>query len=399
MINKKYVIPLIYIGMMFFTIGFTLGINSYLLPVLQSALEVSAGESYLILAANFGAYLLFGYPSSLLIKKVGYRRTMSIAFIFYTIGFLMYIPSAQMESLYLFLLSSFIVGTGSAILQAAINPYVTILGPIESGARRICIMGICNTLALSLAPILLSLIVGKTLSDVGMADIYKPFIIISIISFILCIIVRFSPLKEIKAVGEEEEKAEECKYASGKKSIFQFPHLLLGCFTLFLYVGAETIALAATVDFAVSMNLPNPDIYAIFPSIGMASGYILGIILIPKYISQNTALKICSFIAATGILLISLLPAAIAIKCVIIVTLGCSLMYPAIWPLAIVDLGKFTKTGSSLLVTSIVGGAIIPTCFGFLKDSIGMQHAYFLCLPCFLFIMYYAFRGCKIRTK
>lgn len=396
--NNRNLIPLVYIGAMYFTVGFTMGINSYLLPLLQSALTVSAGESYLILAATFSAFLLFGYPSSLLIKRIGYKKTMAIAFAIYAVGFMMFIPSANRCSLRLFLLASFLCGTGNAVLQAAINPYVTILGPIDSAAKRMSMMGICNAFAWPTAPIILALIIGKEIEDVVLADITRPFFIISIVSLVLSVVMLFAPLKEIKAKGEDEADWGECPYAEHKKSIWQFPHLLIGCLALFLYVGVETIASATTVDYATNIGLANPDHYAIYPSIGMVTGYICGILLIPKFVSQKLALKICAYIAVIGTLLVVSTPPEVSIICITVVSLGCSLMYPSLWPLAIVDLGRFTKTGSSLLVTSIVGGAVIPTCFGFLKDSVGNQAAYWLCLPSFLFILFYACYGCKIRT-
>lgn len=397
--SKKYIVPLIFIGAMYFTVGFTIGINSYLVPLLQSALKVSAGQSYLVLAATFSAFLLLGYPASLIIKKIGYRRTMALAFGIYAVSFLMFIPSAHYLSLPLFLVASFLCGTANAVLQAAINPYVTILGPIESAARRMSMMGICNAFAWPTAPIFLAFVIGKDIKDVALSDITEPFILISIMSLIFGIVMLFAPLKEIKAVGEDEADASECSYALHKKNIFQFPHLIIGCIALFLYVGVETISDATTVDYATNLGLANADKYAMIPSLGMVTGYILGIILIPRYICQRVALKICCFVAIIGTLFVAFSPLHLSIWCIYLMALGCSLMYPSLWPLAIVDLGRFTKTGSSLLVTSIVGGAVIPTCFGFLKDGVGNQYAYLLCLPCFLFILYYACHGYKIRTK
>lgn len=398
--KKSYTIPLILIGAMYFTVGFvTIGINSYLVPLLQSALKVSAGQSYLILAASFAAFLLFGYPASFIIKGIGYKKTMSLAFLIYAIGFLMFIPSAKHLSFSLFLLASFLCGTGNAVLQAAINPYVTILGPIDSAARRMSIMGICNSFAWPIAPILLTLMVGNDIQDVALDEIGKPFAYLAVIAIVMGIVMFFSPLQEIKAVGEDESETGDLNYATGKKNIFQFPHLIIGCIALFLYVGVETIVDASSVDYAMDLGLLNPDRYALVPMFGMILGYIIGIILIPKYLSQKMALRICSYVAILGTILVVFIPENMSIYFVFFISFGCSLMYPSIWPLALVDLGRFTKTGSSLLVTSIVGGAVLPTCFGFFKDVAGNQFAYILCLPCFLFILFYACYGYKIRTK
>lgn len=395
--KKSYLFPLIIVGTMFFAIGFALGINSYLIPLLNKALQISSGQSYLVIAATFSAFLIFGYPASLVIGKIGYKKTMALSFLMFAVGFYLFIPSAKMESLPLFLFASFISGMGNTFLQASVNPYITILGPIESAAKRMSIMGIANKLAWPIAPLFLSLVISKSVKDVQLTDINLPFYIIIGVFILLGIFAFMSPLPEVKAVGEDSENAEDCPYAANKKSIWEFPHLLLGGITLFLYVGVETISLGTLVDYATSINLPNPDLYAWIAPVGMVIGYLCGVIFIPKYLSQAKALLICSVIAITGSLMVVLVTESISIWFISLMALGCSLMWPALWPLAIADLGKFTKAGSSLLVVAIVGGAVIPTLYGFFKDAFGAQNAYWIALPCFLFILYYAVSGHKIR--
>ncbi len=391
--------PLVIVGIMFFAIGFALGINSYLVPLLNKALNISSGQSYLVIAATFSAFLIFGYPASLVIRKIGYKKTMALSFLMFAVGFLLFLPSAKTESLGLFLLASFISGMGNTFLQATVNPYVTILGPMESAAKRMSIMGICNKLAWPVAPLFLALVIGKSVDDVVLTDINLPFFLIIGVFLLLGVLAYFSPLPEVKAAGEDPATAGDCPYAAGKTSIWQFPHLLLGALTLFLYVGVETVSLSTLVDYANSMGLPDPDQYAWIAPVGMVAGYIGGVLFIPKYLSQAAALKICALIAIAGSLLVVLTPASLSIWFIFLMALGCSLMWPALWPLAIADLGRFTKAGSSLLVIAIVGGAVVPTLYGFLKDAIGAQNAYWLCLPCFLFILYYAFSGHKVRTS
>jgi glucose/galactose transporter len=395
--KKSYFFPLVIVGTMFFAIGFALGINSYLIPLLNKALNISSGQSYLVLAATFSAFLIFGYPASLVIGKIGYKRTMALSFLMFALGFYLYIPSAKMESLSLFLVASFISGMGNAFLQAAVNPYITILGPIESAAKRMSIMGICNKLAWPIAPLFLSFVISKDVTEVQLTDINLPFMIIIGVFILLGILALLSPLPEVKAVGEDEDSAEDCPYAANKTSIWQFPHLILGMITLFIYVGVETISLGTLVDYANSLELPNPDLYAWIAPVGMVIGYLFGAIFIPKYISQAKALLVFSLIAIVGSLMVVLVPPAMSIYFISFMALGCSLMWPAIWPLAMADLGKFTKAGSSLLVVAIVGGALIPTIYGFLKDAVGAQDAYWITVPGFLFILYYALLGHKIR--
>lgn len=383
---------------MFFSIGFALGINSYLIPLLNQALDISSSESYLVLAATFSAFIVFGYPASLVISKIGYKKTMALSFLMFSLGFFLYLPSARMESLTLFLIASFISGMGNTFLQATVNPYVTILGPIESAAKRISIMGIANKLAWPVAPMFLALVIGKSVNEVSLADIQLPFIIIIAVFLLLGLFALLSPLPEVKAAGEDESSADECPYAVGKTSIWQFPHLLLGVLALFLYVGAETISLGTLVDYAESLGMPNPEYYAWIAPVGMVTGYLAGIVFIPKYISQSKALLIVSVIAVVGSLSVVLMPKELSIYFVVLMALGCSLMWPAIWPLAMTDLGRFTKTGSSLMVIAIVGGALIPTLYGVAKDALGAQNAYWIAVPIFFYILYYALKGHKIRV-
>ena len=393
--NKKYIVPLAFIGMMFFTVGFAVGINGYFVPFLENNLHLTSAQSYLVVAATFVAFLVFSFPASTIINKIGYKRTMSLAFFLFAVAFALFIPAARMESFALYLFACFVSGTANTILQAAINPYVTILGPIDSAARRISIMGICNSLALSLPSVFIAAVTRKPIENVGLNDLDLPLYIIIGVVVVLGILTFFAPLEEIKAEGEENE--EDCPYAAGKKSIWQFPHLILGGLALFVYVGVENLALLTVLDYAKDLGLPNPESYTIWPGIGMAAGYILGIIFIPKYISQVKALRICTWLAVIMSLAIVLTPGPVSVWFVALLSFACSLMYPAIWPLAIVDLGKFTKKGSSLLVASIGGGALIPVLFGFLKDWAGSQNAYWICLPFYLLIMYYAYYGYKIR--
>ena len=325
---------------------------------------------------------------------------MALSFLIFAVAFILFVLSAKLENFILFLIASFVSGAANAYLQASVNPYITILGPIESAAKRMSIMGICNKLAWPVAPLFFALVVADQ-TNVQTSDLYLPFYIIIGVFLLLGIISLMAPLPEVKAAGEDEseDEAEACPYAASKTSVFQFPHLLLGCLALFLYVGVETVSLGTLVDYAKELGLEGAANYAWIAPIGIVIGYICGIIFIPKYLSQATALKICSILAIIGSLLVVLTPSHISIYFISFMALGCSLMWPALWPLAMADLGKFTKAGSSLLIMAMFGGAVIPTLYGWLKDVATPQQAYWLCLPCFLFILYYGVAGYKIRTK
>lgn len=395
--NKtNYALPLAFVGMMFFSLGFALGINSFLIPVLQTSLSLSSGVAYLLLAATFLPFIIFGYPAAKTISVIGYKKTMALSFLIFAAAFVLFVFSAKQNSFPLFLLASFVSGAANAYLQASVNPYITILGPLESAAKRISMMGICNKLAWPVAPLFFAMVVANP-DNVQIADLYVPFYIIIAVFLGLGVISLLAPLPEVTAAGEDESSAEDCPYAARKTSIWQFPHLILGALTLFIYVGVETLSLSTAVDYAKSLQLANPDLYAWIPSIGMVIGYICGIIFIPKYMSQDMAMRICAWIGVLGSLAIVLMPAEISIWAIFLMALGCSLMWPALWPLAMADLGKFTKAGAGLLTMAIAGGAVIPTVFGFLKDATTPQQAYWLALPCFLFILYYGVAGYKIR--
>lgn len=393
--NRRYILPLAFIGTMFFTVGFATGINGYFVPFLESNLNLSSAQSYLVIAATFSAFLVFSFPASSIIGRIGYKRTMSLSFFMFAAAFALFIPAARLESFALYLIACFVSGTANTVLQAAINPYVTILGPIDSAARRISIMGICNSIALSLPSVFIAAVTRKSVDQVVLGDLDVPFYIIIAVVAVLGIATFFAPLEEIKAEGEDNDG--DCPYAADKKSIWQFPHLVLGALALFVYVGVENLALLTVLDYAQDLGLPDPEKYTLFPGIGMAVGYVVGILAIPRFMSQVKALRICTWVAVVDSTLIVLTPPSVSVWCVALLSLACSLMYPAIWPLAITDLGKFTKKGSSLLVASIGGGALIPLLFGAIKDWAGSQNAYWICLPFYLLIMFYAYKGYRIR--
>ncbi len=399
--QKNFLIPMAFIGLMFFTCGFALGINSLLVPVLKVSLQVTSMKAYMLIGGTFLPFLIFGYPAGMLISKIGYKHTMASAFAMFSLAFGIFILSAKEESFLLFLVASFACGTANTFLQSAINPYVTILGPTESAAQRISIMGMINKLAWPVSPLFIAFVVGNS-DHIAVADLTKPFAVIIGLFVVLGVISFFAPLPEVKAVGEDnkEEDAESQKvaaYANSKHSIFQFPHLVLGSLAIFFYVGAETIVLGTLIDYANELGLSHPENYSWIGPISISVGYISGIILIPKYLSQTRALQICSFLALAGTALVVFLPGTLSIYCIGIMALGCSLMWPAFWPLALMDLGKFTKEGSSLLTMGLIGGAVITVLFGLLKDISDIQSAYSICLVSFAYIVFYAFKGYKLR--
>lgn len=397
--KNNYLFPLAIIGLFFFSIGFALGINSYLMPVLKNAMHISGAASSLLLAATFIPFLLFGIPATHCIRLIGYKRTMALSFAIFAAAFALFILAAKQNSLTWFLIASFVSGAANAVLQASVNPYVTILGPLDSAARRISCMGISNKLAWPVTTLFITLVIGKGIGDTQLSDLYLPFTIIIAIFLLLGVIALLAPLPDVKAVGEDESDttASSNSYADGKTSILQFPHLLLGCLALFLYVGVETISLATATGYAQSLGIEG-DNYGFIPSVGMIVGYICGVIFIPRYLSQAAAMRICAIIALVGSIAVAVVPNPVfSVCCIFLMALGCSLMWPALWPLAMADLGKFTKAGSSLLTMAIAGGAVMPWVQGLVQDAFSYQTSYWVSVPCFLFILYYGLAGYKVR--
>jgi glucose/galactose transporter len=408
--GSTLIVALLIVGVLFFVIGFGVGISGFLTPFLKDALHLTVTQSYLVTAAIFSAFVVFGTPAGWVIKKVGYKKSIVFSLLIMAVGMVLFVPSANMASFPVFLLALFVGGIGNTLLQASVNPYVTIIGPHESAAMRMCLMGIMNKLAWWMGPVFLGLFLD--LKNVQLSQVSFPFYIVTGILVVLGVFIFFAPLPEVKAVGEDEtEESATSSYAAGKKSVFQMPHLLLGVLALFFYVGVETLPMASIIGFAKAIfgeNVANPEGYAKYVPIGMFVGYVFGVLMIPKMISQTNALKLFTIIGLVASLCVIFLPGEIGIYGLIAVGFANSIMWGAIWPLAIADLGKFTKTGASLLVMGIVGGAVLPLIFGFLLDLfktadvstvVDYQHAYWIFIPAYLFILYFGTVGYKIRKK
>lgn len=322
------------------------------------------------------------------------------------LGTLIFVPAAQTRIYSIFLLGLFIQGTGLAILQTASNPYITIIGPHESAAKRISIMGICNKVAGALAPLILAYFIlndgdafvakleglesmARTLAlDELASRVIMPYVIMTVVLLVLGLMIRFSPLPEIES--EQEEPLDSL--TNGKSNIFQFPNLVLGVLALFLYVGAEVIAGDTIIRYGISLNIPisTAKLFTSFTLASMVLGYIIGILLIPKVISQQKALEISAILGIVFSIAAIYSPPMLSVTFIALLGLANALVWPAIWPLAIHGLGKFLKTGSAMLIMAIAGGAILPLIWGKLSDIYTTQLAYWILVPCYLIIFFYA---------
>jgi len=396
--NTNLIVPIALIGMMFFVIGFALGINGLLMPFVKQALNISSAQSYLLLAVTKVVFVIFGYPSGLILKKIGYKKSMVFSFLFFSVGLLLFVPSANSESFLLFLVASFVMGLGNTLLQTTVNPYITIIGPKESAGKRISLMGILNKLAWAVAPIVLAIFMD--LQNVEIGQIVTPFYLLATIFIALGVFSYFAPLPEINAEGEDTSKEESNNHESANKtSILQFPHLLLGVLAIFLYAGVEIISLSSMVDYANYLHLSHPERYTSIVVGFMIIGYIIGVVFVPKFISQVWAMRFSTgfgIIMATSLLYVS---PAVSVWIVSLFGLANALVWPSVWPLALDGLGRFTKTGSSLLVTGIVGGGILLFLFGYLKDLYGMQNAYLISIPSYIYLFYYSISGYRMGRK
>ncbi|MGM1054725.1 MAG: sugar MFS transporter [Bacteroidota bacterium] len=407
---------IIIIGALFFIFGFVTWLNSVLIPYLKIACELNNFQSYFVVTAFYISYLVMALPSAWILKVTGFKKGMSLGLLVMAVGALIFIPAAYTRTYQLFLLGLFVQGTGLAILQTAANPYITILGPIESAAKRISIMGICNKVAGALAPIVLGAIALKNvdalveeLKTMNLAEkasalnllserVVAPYLIMMGVLILLAIFIYFSSLPEIDTDKEDETLA---KTNINKKSIFQFPHLLLGALAMFLYVGVEVMAGDTVISYGASQGIPftTAKFFTTYTLIAMIVGYIIGIYAIPRFISQEKALKVSAILGIVLGLGAIFTDGFISVFLISLLGLANALVFPAIWPLAIDGLGRFTKVGASFLIMALAGGAIIPLLYGALADSLNPQTAYWILIPCYLFILYYASYGYKIRKK
>ena len=417
-------ISILIIGMLFFIFGFVSWVNAILIPYFKIACELTHFKAYLVTFAFYISYFVMSVPSSFLLKKIGFKKGMMIGFWAMSLGAFIFVPAALSRTYEIFLVGLFTIGAGLAILQTAANPYITVLGPKESAAQRISIMGIFNKGAGIIAPLIFAAVILKATDtdlfaqlstmdetqrgsalDELIRRVIIPYICVGSVLFLLGLLVRFSPLPEINTENETEEVAEA---NADKKSIFEFPHLILGAFAIFLHVGTQVISIDTIIGYANSMGIPLLEAKT-FPSYTLTAticGYIIGIITIPKFIKQVNALRICTTLGLVLTLLIIFTKGEIkllghktdiSIWFVVLLGLANSLVWAGIWPLALDGLGKFTKIGASIMIMGLCGNAIMPLIYGYFADIIDVRHAYWVLFPCYLYLVFYAVYGHRIR--
>ena len=426
--NRQFILSMFMLGALFFIFGLVSWVNSILVPYFKVACELQTDvQSYLVTFAFYIAYLLMTIPASFLLTKVGFKRGVEVGLWILAAGALLFWPAAMTRSYAMFLAALFTMGTALAILQTAANPFVTIIGPRESAARRISIMGICNKFAGVISPLVFAAAVIRPQDKITMKmvetgeltgaakeqaldamiqGVILPYAILAAVLFIFGLLFYKSSIPDI---DPNKDNKSETDGVQDRKSILSYPYLVLGVLALFAHTGSQQISIATIIDYAGSMGIDMLDA-KVFPSFTLACimiGYVAGIICIPKYISQQKALVVCT---VTGLVLSALvlltqgiwvhfagMDARLSIWFLVLLGIPNSLIYAGIWPLAIKNLGKWTNLGSSILVMALCGNAVMTLSYGALADKVGLDQAYWLLIPCFAYMIFYSVWGYKIE--
>ncbi len=428
--NTSTFIPMVIIGTLFFVFGFVTWLNGSLIPFLKIACELNEFQALLVTFAFYIAYTFMALPASVVLRKIGFKTGMVVGLGVMALGALLFIPAAKSSTYILFLTALFVLGAGLTLLQTASNPYIVCIGPRESAAMRISIMGLINKSAGVLVPLLFTawILTGmdqfsadalaaldtnaraERLSELS-SRLVTPYIVMALVLIALMAFVHFSPLAELDLNDESEQAPNQ------KLGVLQFPQLILGTIALFLYVGVEVIAGDTIGLYGRHLGVANFGSLTSYTMAFMVLGYIVGVACIPKYLSQANALllsAVSGFVFVAGVMFSSATDTsvsqvlfawagvpAIPNTVVFLALLGFAnaLVWPAIWPLALEGLGKFTSTGSALLIMGIAGGALLPLLYGHFAHASGnSQISYWVMLPCYAFILFYALKGHKLRS-
>ncbi|WP_428738500.1 sugar MFS transporter [Sulfurimonas sp.] len=407
MSKESNFIPMVIIAILFFIFGFVTWLNGSLIPFLKVLCDLNEFEALFVTFAFYISYTVMAYPMSYLLELTGYKKGMTLGLLVMAVGSLLFIPAALTREFGIFLLALFVLGTGLTILQSASNPYIVLLGPIESAARRISIMGLINKSAGVLAPIVFTALILSNMPllenlqtanlDTLSHKLITPYVVMAIILLMLIVFVHFSPLKDVEY--EEDDSYDHV-------SVLRFPHVILGAIALFFYVGIEVIAGDTIGLYAQSLGVKDATILTSYTMICMVIAYLVGVVAIPKYISQKNALALSSIVGIILVMSIACTPKesyfymqSIPDTVLYVALLGLSnaLVWPTIWPLVLDGLGRHTPKASALLIMSIAGGALLPLAFGKISLFTGdMQQSYLIGIFCYLVILFYALKGHKI---
>lgn len=413
--TNLYTGPLAIIGLLFFTFGFITWTNSTLIPFLKIACELKTDvEAFFVTSAFYMSYFFLAIPSSTILRKVGFKNGMVLGLIVVAAGSLLFLPAANSRTYGLFLAGLFVQGMGLALLQTAVNPYVSLLGPIESAARRISIMGIANKAAGILSPIIMGALVLKgasaletqlltatgtareTLLNEMSTRVNTPYVVLAVV---LCVVALFLKFSHLPDVAEEEEVITES--GPRKTSVFAYPNLVLGVLAIVFYVGAEVIAGDGITQYGknIGISLDKSKYFSSLTLGAMLIGYIIGIFTIPKYLKQEVALRYSAILGLFFTFGAIFTTGYTSVYCIALMGLANALMWPSIFPLAIKGLGRFTKIGSALLIMGIgPGGGLITLAYAALGGEANPQRGFWVMVVCYAYVLFYAVVGYRKRA-
>ncbi|MEQ1577985.1 MAG: sugar MFS transporter [Hyphomicrobium sp.] len=404
--------PMITIGVLFFIFGFVTWLNGPLITFVKLAFDLDDVNAFLVPMAFYLSYFFLALPSSAVLRRTGMKKGMALGLLVMALGAVVFGQFTTMRQYPGALTGLFVIGAGLSLLQTASNPYISIVGPIESAAQRIAFMGICNKFAGLLAPIVFGALVlsgldnfdarvkaaptleaRDALLDSFAAQVHRPYMIMAALLALLAVWIARSALPDILPANVN---GNEFHGRGDDGGILTYPHLWMGVLCLFLYVGVEVLAGDAIGIYGAGFDLPldTTRLFTSYTLFAMLIGYVAGLLLIPRFVSQHSYLAIS---AALGVLLtVGAYVSSGYVSVGFIAALGFAnaMMWPAIFPLAIKGLGRHTETGSALLIMAIAGGALMPYAFALIKQHIDFQLAYaVIAIPSYLYILYYGARG------
>ena len=402
------------IGVLFFVFGFVTWLNGPLITFVKLAFDLDDVNAFLVPMAFYLSYFFLALPSAGILRRTGMKRGMTVGLLVMSVGAVVfgeftvdrYYPGA--------LAGLFIIGSGLALLQTASNPYISIVGPLESAAQRIAFMGICNKFAGILAPLVFGALALRGLDDFEArvnaaptaearsalldtfaAQVYWPYMAMAALLALLAVWFLRSRLPDVTPEAVNEVVSDDDR----ERTIWTSPHLWLGVICIFLYVGVEVLAGDAIGVYGAGFGLPlsQTRLFTSFTLFAMLIGYVVGLVVIPRYISQQAYLAVS---AALGVALTAgayLTSGLASVAFIAALGFANAMMWPAIFPLAIRGLGRHTETGSAMLIMAIAGGALLPYGFAVLKQFTDFQVAYAaIALPSYLFILYYGVHGYRV---
>jgi FHS family L-fucose permease-like MFS transporter len=398
--TPSYVGPFITVAALFFIFGFITNLNMALVPHLRSIFDLPYAWAMLAESAFFLAYFVFSSPTSKLIEAIGYKRTMVVSLFIQVVGCLMFVPAARMVSFPLFLTAVFVVGAGVTALQTSANPYVAILGPEHSAPVRLTLAQALNSLGGSIAPLIAGAYIltdpAKMSTKAAIADTVRgPYLAIAAGLLILGIAVAFMHLPHIAQTQSFRPAKEGDPILS--RSIWRYRHTVLGAVGIFLYVGVEVGLASIAVNYFKTQGVDSAKTASFLVSLywfGALIGRLLGSWILTKF-KSNKMLGLFGFLAAAMIMISMFTSGSVAIWTLVICGFFNSIMFPNIFALGIQGLGPMTSKGSGLIMTAVVGGAIVPALIGYVADKVGIQHSFVIPAFCYLFIAYYGLWGSK----